>query len=245
MNKAICTAVGLGALTLVALAGADDKPAKKARRPVSAQEAQNYFGQQDWAKAAAAYEQIVRANPHNGQYWQNYGFALHSLKRYDEAIKAWARSVDLGYQPATGLYNLACANSLAGRKDEALTWLEKAGDAGFSQEEAIRTDSDLDPLRQDPRFKKIIGTPPEGLSREERWRYDLDHLVRRMEKVHYNLYAKVSRAKFQEAVDELRSRISTLKDEEMAVGIQRILALVGDGHTVIVWHRRQEEPRLR
>jgi hypothetical protein len=153
--------------------------------------------------------------------------------------------VELGYQPATGLYNLACANSLAGRKAEALTWLKRAIDAGFSQEETIRKDSDLDPIRLDARFKKIIGTPPEGLSREERWRYDLDHLVRRMEKVHYRLYAKVSREKFQEAVNELKSRISTLKDQEIAVGIQRILAMVGDGHTVMVWHPRQEEPRLR
>jgi tetratricopeptide (TPR) repeat protein len=222
-----------------------DEAAEKQPRPVSSQQAQSLFRQQDWAKAAAAYAQLVRVNPYNGQYWHNYGFALHSLKRYDEAIKAWAKSVELGYQPATGLYNLACANSLAGSKEEALTWLEKAIDAGFSQEETLRTDSDLDPIRADTHFKKLVGIPPEGLSREERWRFDLDYLVRRMEKVHYNLYAKVSREKFQEAIVELKSHIGTLKDEEMAVGIQRILALVGDGHTGVMWHPRQEEPRLR
>src|SRR5262249_13099926 len=90
-----------------------------------------------------------------------------------------------------------------------------------------------------------MGAPPEGLSREQKWRYDLDHLVRRMEKVHYNLYAKVSREKFQEAVNELKSRVNTLSDEEMIVGVQRIIALVVDGQTVVVWQRGQEEPRLR
>jgi hypothetical protein len=236
-------------MALTPFVRADEKatrpPDKAKRRPVSAAEAQSYFRQQDWPNAVAAYEQVVRANPHDGQNWQNYGFALHSLKRYDEAVKAWTKSVEVGFQPATGLYNVACAKSLSGHKDEAFAFLQKAIEAGFSQEELIRTDTDLDPIRQDPRFKKIIGSPPEGLSREERWRYDLAHLVRRMEKVHYNLYAKVSREKFREAVDELKGRISTLKDEEIAIGIQRILALVGDGHTILLFNRDGDAPRLR
>ena len=251
MNGRPFTIAILAAMALATLTNsprADEKtakPADKARRPVSVLEAQSYSRQQDWGKAAAAYEQIVQANPHNGQHWHNYAFALHSLKRYDEAIKAWTKSIEFGFQPATGLYNLACAHALAGHKDEALAGLQKAVDAGFGQEELIRTDTDLNPIRDDPRYKKIVGSPPEGLSREDRWRYDLDYLVRRMEKVHYNLYAKVSREKFREAIDDLKSRINTLKDEEMVVGIQRILALVGDGHTVMMWRSRDDKPTLR
>jgi ketosteroid isomerase-like protein/tetratricopeptide (TPR) repeat protein len=252
MTKSTFAIATLALLSLAALTNsprADEKaskPADKARpRPVSVQEAQSYSRQQDWVKAAAAYEQIVQANPHNGQHWHNYAFALHSLKRYDEAIKAWTTSIEAGFQPATGIYNLACAHSLSGHKDEALALLQKAVDAGFFQEDLIRTDTDLNPIRDDPRFKKILGSPPEGLSREERWRYDLDHLVRRMEKVHYNLYAKVSREKFREAIDDLKSRINALKDEEIVVGIQRILALVGDGHTVMMWRSRDDKPTLR
>ena len=209
-----------------------EKPSLK--RPVTAQEALIYFRQRDWAKAAAAYEQVVRSNPEDGQHWHNYGFVLHSLKRYDEAIHAAAKAVELGYQPASALYNIACAHALLGHKDEALQWLEKALNAGFRQDETLRGDTDLDALRDDTRFKKIVGSPPEGLSREERWRYDLDYLVRRMEKVHYSLYAKVSRENFQEAIDDLKKKIGRLTDDEMAVGVQSILALVGDGHTTMI-----------
>jgi Tetratricopeptide repeat len=235
--------VVLAAITLAILARpslhADDQPAKAGkgpRRPVTRQEALSYFRQQDWPKTAHAYEQILRDNPHNGEHWHNYGFALHSLKRYDEAIQAWDRSIELGYQPATGQYNIACARALQGHKDEALAWLEKALNAGF-REESLHTDTDLDSLRNDPRFKKLLGAPPEGLSRDQRWQYDLDYLLRRMEKVHYNLYAKVSREKLRAAFDDLKGRIGGLKDEEMAVGVQSILAMVGDGHTTVAWER--------
>jgi tetratricopeptide (TPR) repeat protein len=245
----IRTVLTLGAIITICLAGSaralDPEQPKKAKQlRVTAQEAAAFIRQQDWPKAVAAYQDLVKANSNNGQHWSNYGFALHSLRRYDEAIKAWSKSIELGFRPETGLYNLACSNALAGRKDEAIQWLQKAVDAGFTQDETIRTDTDLDPIRQDPRFRKIVGSPPEGLSRDERWRYDVDQLVRRMEKVHYNLYAKVSREKFHQAVEALKGRINTLKDEEIAVGIQGILALVGDGHTILMW-RQHDEPLLR
>src|SRR5262249_15993108 len=53
------------------------------------------------------------------------------------------------------------------------------------------------------------------------------------------------REKFRAAVDELKGHTSILKDEEIAAGIQRILAMVGDGHTMLMWNRDGEEPRLR
>jgi ketosteroid isomerase-like protein/tetratricopeptide (TPR) repeat protein len=220
-------------------------PDDKRNALVAAQEAQTYLSRQDWSKAVVALKQVVRVNPYSGQHWYEYGLALHSLKRHDEAVKAWTESVKLGFQPAAGLYNMACAHSLAGRKDEAVASLEKALQAGFSQEETARTDPDLAAIRTDPRFKSLTGTPPDGLSREDCWRYDLDYLVRRMQQLHYNLYARVRRDAFLQAVNELKGRIATLKDEELAVGVQQILALVGDGHTVSVWRPKHEEPLLR
>jgi ketosteroid isomerase-like protein/tetratricopeptide (TPR) repeat protein len=247
--------LGRGLVVCVALAAglraghASAFSASRGDRPQNAlalaQEARAHLSQQDWPKAAGALEQVVRVNPYNGQHWYEYGLALHTLKRHDAAAKAWAEAVQLGFQPATALYNIACANSLAGHKDEALASLQKALNAGFSQDENLRTDPDLAPLRADPRFKSVIDTPPDGLSRVDRWRYDLDYLVRRMERVHFNLYAKVPKETFLEAVRELKGRIDTLKDEEIAVGVQRILALVGDGHTVSAWRPRRDEPLRR
>ena len=58
----------------------------------------------------------------------------------------------------TARYNLACARSRQGRKDDALTLLEDALTARPEMREAAAEDPDLEPLRDDPRFQELIKT---------------------------------------------------------------------------------------
>ena len=69
--------------------------------------------------------------------------------------------------------------------------------------------------------------------------------MQRMEKVHYRLYAKVPREKLWSAVNDLKGRVGSLKDDEIAVGVQGILAMVGDGHTIVAFERRGMPARPR
>jgi quercetin dioxygenase-like cupin family protein len=50
------------------------------------------------------------------------------------------------------LYDLACFESLAGRNEQALEHLRRAFEREPSLREHARTDSDLDPIRDDPSF---------------------------------------------------------------------------------------------
>src|SRR5262249_46003397 len=53
-------------------------------------------------------------------------------------------------------YNIACAYSLKGDKKPALDHFEKSLDAGFDDYDHIQKDTDLDNIRNEPRFKEII-----------------------------------------------------------------------------------------
>ena len=58
-------------------------------------------------------------------------------------------------EPAT-FYNVACTFSNAGNIKKGLEFLEKAVDAGFARKDWMEFDTDLDPLRDDPKFESII-----------------------------------------------------------------------------------------
>ena len=57
---------------------------------------------------------------------------------------------------ADSLYNVACGFSMMGEIDRALECLERAGLRGLMIAEWAENDSDLDPLRDDPRFQAIL-----------------------------------------------------------------------------------------
>jgi TolB-like protein/Flp pilus assembly protein TadD len=84
------------------------------------------------------------------------GGALVNLGRVEEGLALAQRALTIEPNDAGVLYNVACLYSLAGRVPEAIGYLEKALNAGFSQKEWIENDSDLDPLRKDPRFQSLM-----------------------------------------------------------------------------------------
>jgi len=92
----------------------------------------------------------------DGEYWFNRGYSLHQSDQYIGAIEAFSHSIGLGYRQATAMYNVACGYSLLNDKDNALFWLNRSLAAGFDRADLLKNDSDLDPLRSDPRFKEIV-----------------------------------------------------------------------------------------
>lgn len=94
------------------------------------------------------------------------GLLYTRLKKYPEAVQIYqeliatiekfklerARETNM----ATTYYNLACLSALGGDRAKGVEWLDKAVRAGFTDRAWIRKDRDLDALREDPGYKKIL-----------------------------------------------------------------------------------------
>jgi hypothetical protein len=65
----------------------------------------------------------------------------------------------------------------------------------------------------------------------EQWRADLQHLARELPRRHINAFHSVSRERFDWEVAQLDAAIPSLNDDQRIVGLMRVVALVGDGHT--------------
>ena len=120
------------------------------------QRADSLFRAQDFAEAAKAYKEASKRYPDLGRVWFQYGLSLHYTKQYKEAVKAYKRAEEMNVNPATTRYNLACAYSLLGKLDEAFAWLDKSIESGFNTVAYVAGDTDLDNLRQDPRFPEYL-----------------------------------------------------------------------------------------
>lgn len=83
-------------------------------------------------------------------------FPLHEAREHEAAAAVCRRVLETYPGNGLALFNLACAESLSGRKDDAISHLREALEAAPPLRENARTDTDLDPLRDDPRFEKLV-----------------------------------------------------------------------------------------
>jgi hypothetical protein len=113
-----------------------------------------FFTAQKWEEATKAYTAITQADAQNGRAWYRLGYSLHAMGKYEQAVQAFQRAVDIGNHPVA-MYNLACAYARSGNKDKAIEWLNKSLNAGFPNPAQVSTDNDFDSLRDDGRFKEV------------------------------------------------------------------------------------------
>jgi len=74
----------------------------------------------------------------------------------EEALQWVEKAVFIDPNETSVLYNATCIYSMLGKIDEALDYFEKVIKAGFASREWIENDSDLDLIRNHPRFQKAL-----------------------------------------------------------------------------------------
>lgn len=125
--------------------------------------AQRALQGQRFAEAEGPARKLVEKS-NLGSDWSLLGIVLHQEKKYDEALACHKKAAELGpgETTAVGSYNAACVYAIQGQADDAFAWLGKSLAAGFDDFGTIAADPDMDNLRKDPRFAKVLQRVKEG-----------------------------------------------------------------------------------
>jgi hypothetical protein len=93
--------------------------------------------------------------PTGWELWAPFG-RLYQNGRYAEAADQAAAVADAHPEYPALLYNVACCESLADRKADAIEHLRLAIERSESVRSYLKGDSDLDPLREEPEFQALL-----------------------------------------------------------------------------------------
>lgn len=200
-----------------------------------AREADRAYAAKDWGRAASLLAQVTRTNPQRGEYRYRLGLAHYHQGDFDRAIPAFARSAELGQYPAASTYNIAACYSRSGRADDAFRFIARALELKWDNRRAFAEDDDFAALKGDPRLERYAGLPKGRPGRDEAWRLDLDFLAGELKRLHIDLYHRITPTELAERIRRLHEQIPTLKDHEIVAGLLRLLAAIGDGHTLMFW----------
>ena len=107
--------------------------------------------------ASVAVEHHLELNPDDARALCLGAAGLMSLGQQTKALEWAQRAYALDPDDSGVLYNVACVYALGGRLHDAMSCLEHAVKNGFGHREWLENDTDLDPLRTEPRFEALLG----------------------------------------------------------------------------------------
>jgi len=108
-------------------------------------------------EAIQSYDKAVDIKPDDHEAWNNRGYALSDLGRYEEAVQSYDQALNIKPDFANAYYNKACCYGLQEKIDLAIETLQQAINLDSDYQEMAKTDPDFDRIRNDDRFRALIG----------------------------------------------------------------------------------------
>ena len=102
------------------------------------------------------FEKVVAREPDDVEALMILGNHYTLRGDYAKGLAIDLRLCELRPKDSIVHYNLACSYSLLGYVDEAIASLETAIHLGYRDFDFLQKDPDLDPIRGDVRFKRLV-----------------------------------------------------------------------------------------
>jgi len=99
---------------------------------------------------------VLESNPQDVRALEMLGQALTRSGRHDEALEADLRLAKIRPKDPIAYYNLACSYSHLENLDAAFDALHRAFDLGYRDYRHLLRDPDLENVRRDRRFKRLL-----------------------------------------------------------------------------------------
>jgi tetratricopeptide (TPR) repeat protein len=135
------------------------KPAPAPEKEQAAREimrdAAQYMQEGSFEKARKRFNEAIAIVPLPEAY-NGIGVTYFARGDSKEALKAYRQAVDVDPNFGDSYYNMACLYAKSDKKDLAFKYLKMSMANGYAEVAAMQDDHDLDPLRQDPRFEKVL-----------------------------------------------------------------------------------------
>jgi len=103
-----------------------------------------------------AAEAKLKLNPDDTRALYMGANGLVAIGEYEQGLEWAKQALAIDPDEPMVLYNVACIQSLAHQYDDALDTIERAVKSGLTNKGWLEHDSNLDPLRRYPRFKRLI-----------------------------------------------------------------------------------------
>jgi tetratricopeptide (TPR) repeat protein len=101
-------------------------------------------------------ERHLELNPDDARALYLGAGALAQTGQREKALEWTRRARAIDPEDTGVLYNVACAYAMLGELDEAMDCIEKSVQNGFGHKEWLENDSDLNPIRGNPRFQAVL-----------------------------------------------------------------------------------------
>lgn len=110
----------------------------------------------DHHQALIFFQQAQALNPGSLEALLGMAWCFKRIDRLDQSINSMRLAYESHPTVPLVLYNLACYYSLAGQKEQALSWLGRALRMNRSFGKLVPAETDFDPLRSDPDFQHLL-----------------------------------------------------------------------------------------
>ena len=116
----------------------------------------SFLGRDQLSQAIGQFEKALSIHPDFTPALNNLALAYAADKQYDRALEAFKKMAEFHPDNASIYYNVAAVYALQNNGEESILWLKKAIDKGYQNWEFIKTDKDLENIRDLAGYRELV-----------------------------------------------------------------------------------------